>query len=245
MKLISKLDQLTKNIETVEYYLTEGKEDEQLEVSDLIKRGSCLLCYKVDNEIRFAPSRFIGYINNTLNGHIRSEVDGRDTNVVINRILKSKPLPDESLRELYLKYCKNLGLKADNKKHKFWKLEIKSDFENNKILTGEFPEGKIIERKHKARERNSHVVQIAKDNFKSKHGKLFCEVCNFCFEEKYGAVGKDFIEGHHTIAVSEMQQDHKTRPEDIIMLCSNCHKMVHKKRPWLTIKDIKKLLKPI
>ena len=243
MKLISKLEQLIKNIETVEFYLTEGNEEEQLEVSNLIRRGRCLLCYKVQNEIRFAPSRFIGYVNNTLEGHIRSEVDGRDTNIVINRILKSRPIQDETLRELYLNYCTSLGLNADNKKHKFWSLEIENDFEKNITLSGEFPEGKIVERKHKARERNSIVITIAKQNFKNKHGKLFCEVCNFDFEEKYGNLGKDFIEGHHTIAVSAMKQDHKTKPEDIVMLCSNCHKMVHKKRPWLTAKEIKKILK--
>ena len=237
------LEQLIKNINTVEFYLTEGNEDEQAEASDLVRRGSCLIAYQIGNEIRFAPSRFLGYVNNSLKGHIRSQVDGRETNVVINKILNSHPLPDENLQELYLGYCEGLGLKADNKKHKFWKFELQVDFEKNNALTGEFPEGKIVERKHKARERNSVVVAIAKEDFKEKYGKLFCQICEFDFEDKYGKLGKDFIEGHHTIAVSDMQQDHKTKPEDIAMVCSNCHKMVHKKRPWLTMTELKKVLK--
>ena len=244
MKLISKLDQLLKNIDTVEFYLTEGTADQQEEVSDLIRKGSCLIAYKVGKEMRFAPSRFLGYVDNSLKKHIRSEADGRETNVVINRILKSRPIPNKNLRTLYFGYCRNLGLKADNKKHKFWQFEIETDFENNNALTGEFPEGKIIERKHKARERNSLVVTIAKQNFKKKYGKLYCQICKFDFESTYGQIGKDFIEGHHTIAVSDMKQDHKTKPEDIAILCSNCHRMVHKKRPWLTMTQLKKILKP-
>lgn len=245
MELISTLEQLKKNIETVEFYLTEGTENEQNQVSNLVKRGSCLLCYEVVKEFRFAPSRFIGYIDNTLNKHNNSHKDGRDTNVEINKILKSQPISDETLRNKYFNYCDSLGLKANNKNHKFWKLKIEDDFSNNESLSGEFPEGKIVERKHKARERNSGVVLLAKKNFKKKYGKLFCEICNFDFEEKYGSLGKDFIEGHHTIAVSEMKEDHKTKPEDIVMLCSNCHKMVHKRRPWLNTTDLKKILKKL
>lgn len=101
----------------------------------------------------------------------------------------------------------------------------------------------MVERKHKARERNSQVVALAKDKFKEKHGRLFCQVCGFYFETEYGDIGKDFIEAHHTIPVSEMKDDHKTKVEDIAMLCSNCHRMVHKKRPWLTINEIEKLKK--
>lgn len=102
---------------------------------------------------------------------------------------------------------------------------MKSYFNDNEELTGEFPEGKVIERIHKSRERNSQVIQIAKHNFKTKYGKLFCQIYGFYFEATYGEIGKDFIEAHHTIPVSEM------KPEDITMLCSNCHKMVHKRRP--------------
>ena len=243
MKLINKIEQLIENISTVENYLTEGTVEEQAEVSDLIRRGSCLIAYEINGEVRFAPSRFLGYVNNSLKKHIRSQVDGRETNVELNKILGSQPLPNEKLRAKYLKYCNNLGLKADDKKHKFWKLNLVTDFNKNAELSGEFPEGKIIERKHKARERNPLVIAIAKENFKTKNGKLFCEICEFDFEDKYGELGKGFIEGHHTIAVSEMDIDHKTKPEDIALLCSNCHKMVHKKRPWLSMRDLKKILK--
>ena len=113
------------------------------------------------------------------------------------------------------------------------------------MLSGEFPEGKIVERTHKARERNSKVVRVAKRNFKIKHGRYYCEACGFDFEKTYGDVGEDYIEGHHTIPVSEMPPNYKSKPKEIVLLCSNCHRMVHRKRPWLTIKEIKKFLKKL
>lgn len=249
MKLINNKNQLIKNIDTLEGYLTEGNDYSSNEAKGLVKRGTCFVAYKVENEIRFAPSRFIGYKNNKLEKHsVSEEKDGRETNKAIIKILESKPLLNDKLNEKYLKYCNLLGIQPSEKgsfgaPRKFWQFEISREFENNADLTGEFPEGKIVERTHKARERNSQVIFRAKERFKKENGRLFCQVCGFDFEKTYGNIGKDFIEGHHTIAVSEMSTDHITRVEDIAMLCSNCHKMIHKKRPWLTMEDINKLLK--
>lgn len=248
MKLVSKLEQLEQNIETVENYLTNGNSDEKFKVATFIKRGTCFVAYQINNEIRFAPSKFLGYINNSLEKHIPSETDGRQTNVMISSILKSQPLLNEKLEKEYILYCKNLGLEPREKgafgvDRKYWLLKLERDFIENEDVSGEFPEGKIIERIHKSRERNSKVVEIAKQNFKNKHGRLFCQVCNFDFEEKYGILGIDFIEAHHTIPLSKMKTDHKTKPEDIAILCSNCHKMVHKKRPWLEMESLNNIIK--
>lgn len=106
-----------------------------------------------------------------------------------------------------------------------------------------FPEGKKMLRQHIYKERNPRVIMLAKKKFKEEHGKLYCEICGFDFEKEYGKIGKDFIEGHHIIPVSEIPQGYKTKPEDIIMVCSNCHKMIHRKRPWLTKDKLKELLK--
>lgn len=248
--LVSNIDQLIQNIEKIEFCL-EGIDDEvRIEASNLIKRGTCFISYKVNNEMRFVPSRFVGYEKNNPSKYPKEYIDGRTTNSVISKILRSKPLTDARLEQEYIKYCISLGIKPQLKggayaiSRKYWKLDIGDNLlHSNSDLSGEFPEGKIIERMHKSRERNIQVIKVAKDNFRNKHGSLFCEVCGFNFEEKYGEKGKDFIEGHHTIAVSNMQPEHKTKPEDIVMLCSNCHRMVHKHRPWLEVKDLRKILK--
>jgi 5-methylcytosine-specific restriction protein A len=246
--LITNLDQLIQNIETIENYITEGSDDEKLETSKLIMRGICFVAYTVGLEIRFAPSKFLGYTNNKLNKYPKSDTDGRETNKAINAILKSKPLKFDVLEQKYLAYCGLLGIKPQLEggtfavERKYWTLKLETDFHNNNELTGEFPEGKLVERTHKARERNSQVIDLAKSNYKKNHGKLFCQACHFDFEDKYGIEGKDFIEGHHTIAVSDMPPGFKTKPEDFAMLCANCHRMVHRKRPWLAIDQLSKLL---
>ena len=61
MRLIENKEQLIANINTLEGYLTEGDDYSGGEVKSLIKRGTCFVAYHIDNELRFAPSRFIGY----------------------------------------------------------------------------------------------------------------------------------------------------------------------------------------
>lgn len=245
MKLIKTRGQLISNIESVENYLTNGTEIEKKDIRKLIRKGKCLVAYKANNETRFAPSRFLGYVDNKLNKHQKSNTkDGREANVVIQKALGTKLNSNTDLEKKYIKYCKNIGVQPSNySKRKYWSLTLDNDFIENQELDGEFPEGKIVERIHKGRERSSKAITVAKNNFKIKNGKLFCQICGFDFEKEYGKLGAGFIEAHHIIPVSEMNENHKTQPNEIAMLCSNCHRMVHKKRPWLTMKKLNSLIK--
>lgn len=108
---------------------------------------------------------------------------------------------------------------------------------NNVDLTEDdagFPEGKISLRKHVYRERNQKVIKLAKESYKKKYGILKCEACGFVFEDMYGEIAKDFIEAHHIIPLAELQKEQITKAEDIVLLCSNCHRMIHRIRPWIT-----------
>lgn len=106
----------------------------------------------------------------------------------------------------------------------------------------EFPEGKKKLRQHVLRERNPNLVFEAKKRFKNRHGRLFCEVCKFVFAKRYGAIGEDFIEAHHIKPVSELSENEKTKISDLVMVCSNCHRMLHRRRPWLEKGDLESLL---
>ena len=89
------------------------------------------------------------------------------------------------------------------------------------------PEGAVLRRAHLTRERNQKLVTERKKQA-LKAGKLCCEACNFCFEEMYGEIGLDFIECHHTAPVASLRPGQKTRIQDLALLCSNCHKMIHR-----------------
>ena len=60
------------------------------------------------------------------------------------------------------------------------------------------------------------------------HG-LNCQACGFNFEKKYGELGKKFIEVHHLIPLYVENNDRIVNPEtDLVCLCSNCHRMIHR-----------------
>lgn len=53
-----------------------------------------------------------------------------------------------------------------------------------------------------------------------------CAVCGFDFEKIYGQLGKNFIEVHHMIPVSEKERENDVN--NLRPLCSNCHRMIHR-----------------
>lgn len=98
-----------------------------------------------------------------------------------------------------------------------------------------FVEGQIVEKIHKSRERNRKVVRQKKEFVLAKTGNLACEVCDFDFHEVYGDIGKGFAECHHIKPLSEMISDSvETKLEDLAILCANCHRIIHRHRPWLS-----------
>ena len=107
----------------------------------------------------------------------------------------------------------------------------------------EFSEGKRYLAKHLRRERNTRLIALAKKRFQEQHGRLYCEVCGFDFVDAYGELGEGFIEAHHVIPVSQLNEGDATRIEDIMMVCSNCHSMIHRRKPWLNKDELIKILK--
>jgi 5-methylcytosine-specific restriction protein A len=105
-----------------------------------------------------------------------------------------------------------------------------------------FPEGRILFRLHRSRERNRNLVKRAKRRAKERHGQLICAACQFNFAARYGPLGEDFIECHHTVALSELKEERPTRIDEIALVCSNCHRMIHRRRPWLGIHELSAII---
>ena len=104
-----------------------------------------------------------------------------------------------------------------------------------------FPEGRILYRLHKQRERNSRIVQRKKVQGR-RDGVLACEVCSFDFFAIYGEIGDGYIECHHTTPITNYNAGQKTRLQDLALVCANCHRMLHRRRPWLAIDELRSLL---
>jgi len=83
MKTITTHEQIQTNIAELER--VRMSEDEELEeYRRLIKRGTCFLPYETKAGLSFAPSRFIGYVENKVATHAGNpNRDGRITNSAI------------------------------------------------------------------------------------------------------------------------------------------------------------------
>ena len=100
----------------------------------------------------------------------------------------------------------------------------------------------MLTRKHRAYERNKKLVDRKKQQAIQRFGKLACEVCGFDFKAIYGDRGAGFIECHHTLPVSELVGPRQTSLDELALLCANCHRMVHARRPWLSLAELMKII---
>jgi 5-methylcytosine-specific restriction protein A len=67
-----------------------------------------------------------------------------------------------------------------------------------------------------------------------------CKVCGIVFVDRYGEIGKDFIEVHHLRSISSIGKEYCVDPiQDLVPVCPNCHSMLHTKVPPLSIKELK------
>jgi predicted HNH restriction endonuclease len=104
-----------------------------------------------------------------------------------------------------------------------------------------FPEGAKKYVLHHTRERDSAITRKAKRDRLAKTGKLECDVCDFNFLLEYGKHGDGFIEAHHTIPVAQLDGKVKTRIQDLALVCSNCHRMLHRGKPLLSVEQLRKV----
>ncbi len=142
----------------------------------------------------------------------------------------------------------------ETKRSYIWNLfsDIETDLYQD-IYIDELPLGDDVEveegaertklKNHKYRERNPFIIKEAKRLAKLK-GEFKCCVCDFNFEHTYMELGIDFIECHHKtpIATGGVR---KTKVSDLALVCSNCHRMLHRKNKegnYLGISELRDLI---
>ena len=83
--------------------------------------------------------------------------------------------------------------------------------------------------------RSRGLVLAAKEKYKA-----VCRACGFDFTEFYGEIGAGFIECHHLNPIAKiMANQPPVTVDDVTVLCSNCHRMVHRNDPPLTVEALK------
>lgn len=106
----------------------------------------------------------------------------------------------------------------------------------------EFPEGRVLGQLHRLRERNPALVKRKKEQVLQENGCLACEACGFDFQKVYGPLGVGFAECHHRRPLSELPGTRISRIADLAIACANCHRMLHRARPWMSVEGLSRLI---
>jgi 5-methylcytosine-specific restriction enzyme A len=66
-------------------------------------------------------------------------------------------------------------------------------------------------------------------------------VCSFDFGRTYGARGLGYIECHHRTPL-HVTGETQTRLSYLALVCSNCHRMIHRTKQWPTVEELRNLV---
>lgn len=102
-------------------------------------------------------------------------------------------------------------------------------------------EGGVALRAHLRRERDPKLRRRKLDETKRRGLPIACEVCRFDFSQTYGSYGLDYIECHHRTPL-HVTGETQTKLADLALVCSNCHRVIHRTRNWLTVEELKNLV---
>ncbi len=107
------------------------------------------------------------------------------------------------------------------------------------VPTKSLNEGAIRSVQVNAYERNSTARAQCIRHYGSK-----CSVCDFDFERMYGPIGQDFIHVHHIIPIATIGKQYQVDPlRDLIPVCPNCHAMLHRTDPPLTVEELQSYIR--
>lgn len=101
-----------------------------------------------------------------------------------------------------------------------------------------FPEGAVarVEINRYERDRRARGVCLA-------HWGPRCAACELDFGERYGQLGHGFIHVHHLLELSTVGPGYQVDPiNDLRPVCPNCHAMLHRRRPALSIDELRLFL---
>ncbi len=90
------------------------------------------------------------------------------------------------------------------------------------------------------RERDPRLRRAKLQELAVSENGVSCEICNFNFADMYGARGEGFLEIHHKNPL-HVSGEVASNLTDLIGLCSNCHRMIHRGE-WVTPDVLRNLL---
>lgn len=195
--------------------------------------------------VRMAPSRFVGYLGNSLASHAkRVGVDGGVTDAAISRILGERK-PDAFLEEAYLQLCASFDIVPHKRRRKYWILRNPVSVERRRKDAGYLADfdaavaesltldstarkQRLAQAPPKPRVRTATVeVFVRNPDVVAEvliRARGFCEICERVGPFKRASNGSPYLEVHHRVRLADGGDD---TVENAVALCPNCHRQQH------------------
>jgi 5-methylcytosine-specific restriction protein A len=203
--------------------------------------------YYFSNLDVFAPSKFIGYKNTTIDNYA-----GRGTGTDTQRVLSNWFTKVDSLSSEYVQLSEKL--KAYGRR--LGKSIGKKTFEgtggiyllSERYATSNYPDE--VEGTGYAEGATKQVaVNTYERSSKARlecisHYGASCYVCGFDFSKVYGSeLGAGFIHVHHLVDIASIRKEYIVNAiQDLRPLCPNCHAMIHKIKPAMNPDELKRIV---
>jgi hypothetical protein len=135
LPLVRSVAEIQRNAETLGGYLQNTNGTESEFAKELVGKGKCFVIVSSPNGYCFYPSRFMGYVDNSMEAHEKmgelkkktgkSTKDGRDTNTVITAVLGEELIKRENEQwgrweAEYNDFCERLCVAPYNNDRKYW-----------------------------------------------------------------------------------------------------------------------------
>jgi len=204
----------------------------------------------LEDEFKWTLSSAIGYIHvfdKMLKGDLYTRtINGSATKYYLQNIFNDYGY--DALQkalvavELHIEYYKKLGpINNIEEIYNYFK-----NINNPKIVYNEFNdeedkyfiEGKVKQIFINIYERDNNAREKCLKYYGYK-----CSGCGLIMSDIYGKIAENFIHVHHLIELSRIKNEYTIDPiNDLRPLCPNCHSIIHRKTPSMTIEELKSII---
>jgi hypothetical protein len=208
----------------------------------------------------FGPGKFVGFAGMSFRWYERENAgdsiggvkfDGGRTHRGIESALRRRFAANVDLSAECLKWGENLlGVGAfggaNPRKWKF--IALPATCEVPTSSGNDYPDDVSDARPYAEGSTKTVLVNIYERNPAARaacvaHYGLTCSVCAFDFATAYGEIGEGFIHVHHLKPLATIGTEYIVDPiADLRPVCPNCHAMIHRSNPPLTIEELRQRL---
>lgn len=172
------------------------------------------------------------------NSRVSLEIDGNSS---------LRDVADTAWHEFSLVIAKNYQRDEDSMKALS---EVLFDFMCILLLLLSVDIDGILPTENEAREEGALKLSVTRKYERSRvnraiclrHHGFRCQGCGLLLQEIYGPLGANVIHVHHIVPVSKMGGSYILDPKsDLIPLCPNCHNIVHRTEPPVSIEVLRNI----